>query len=131
MWILFLKHLNGKYTPKWKKSFWLSLGCFNFVRGEMAERSIAAVLKTVDCYRSGGSNPSLSAERDKPLFKAVCPFSLKFKAPCRSAISENFIFHFRSKCTTLTVINNSGRKEQFLQSFFRLNTAWCPCSIEF
>ncbi len=30
--------------------------------GEMAEWSIAAVLKTVDCNRSGGSNPSLSAE---------------------------------------------------------------------
>ena len=27
----------------------------------MAEWSIATVLKTVDCYRSGGSNPSLSA----------------------------------------------------------------------
>jgi hypothetical protein len=27
----------------------------------MAERSNAAVLKTVDCNRSGGSNPSLSA----------------------------------------------------------------------
>ena len=32
-----------------------------FAPGEMAERSIAAVLKTVDCKRSGGSNPSLSA----------------------------------------------------------------------
>ncbi len=29
--------------------------------GEMAERSNAAVLKTVDCHRSGGSNPSFSA----------------------------------------------------------------------
>ena len=29
---------------------------------ELAERSNAAVLKTVDCNRSGGSNPSLSAE---------------------------------------------------------------------
>jgi CRP-like cAMP-binding protein len=29
---------------------------------EMAERLNAAVLKTVDCYRSGGSNPSLSAK---------------------------------------------------------------------
>ena len=28
----------------------------------MAEWSIAAVLKTVDCQRSGGSNPSLSAK---------------------------------------------------------------------
>ena len=33
-----------------------------FCPGEMAERSNAAVLKTVDCYRSGGSNPSLSAK---------------------------------------------------------------------
>ena len=30
--------------------------------GEMAERSNAAVLKTVDCNRSGGSNPSFSAK---------------------------------------------------------------------
>ena len=30
--------------------------------GEMAEWSNAAVLKTVDCNRSGGSNPSFSAE---------------------------------------------------------------------
>ena len=34
---------------------------YNFDPGEMAEWSNAAVLKTVDCYRSGGSNPSLSA----------------------------------------------------------------------
>ena len=39
--------------------FWLSL------TGEMAERSNAAVLKTVDCNRSGGSNPSFSAEFGK------------------------------------------------------------------
>ena len=32
--------------------------------GEMAERSIAAVLKTVDLRGSGGSNPSLSAEKN-------------------------------------------------------------------
>ena len=31
--------------------------------GEMAEWSIAAVLKTVDCNRSGGSNPSFSAKK--------------------------------------------------------------------
>jgi hypothetical protein len=36
-----------------------------FAPGEMAEWSIAAVLKTVDCNRSGGSNPSLSAEENK------------------------------------------------------------------
>ena len=33
----------------------------NFAPGEMAERSIAAVLKTVEGNTSGGSNPSLSA----------------------------------------------------------------------
>ena len=33
--------------------------------GEMAERSIAAVLKTVDLRGSGGSNPSLSAFKVK------------------------------------------------------------------
>ena len=32
--------------------------------GEMAEWSIAAVLKTVEGHTSGGSNPSLSAKSD-------------------------------------------------------------------
>ena len=32
-----------------------------FAPGEMAEWSNAVVLKTIDCNRSGGSNPSLSA----------------------------------------------------------------------
>ena len=34
---------------------------FTFAPGEMAEWSIAAVLKTVELRGSGGSNPSLSA----------------------------------------------------------------------
>lgn len=34
---------------------------FSIFRGEMAEWSIAAVLKTVEVRASGGSNPSLSA----------------------------------------------------------------------
>ena len=34
-----------------------------FVPGEMAEWSIAAVLKTVELRGSGGSNPSLSAKK--------------------------------------------------------------------
>lgn len=36
-------------------------GSSYFCGGELAEWSNAAVLKTVDCQRSGGSNPSLSA----------------------------------------------------------------------
>jgi hypothetical protein len=34
-----------------------------FCSGELAEWSIAAVLKTVDLHGSGGSNPSLSANQ--------------------------------------------------------------------
>ena len=37
-----------------------------FCRGEMAERSNAAVLKTVEVQASGGSNPSLSAKSKSP-----------------------------------------------------------------
>jgi hypothetical protein len=36
---------------------------YTFVPGEMAEWSNAAVLKTVGCNSSGGSNPSLSASK--------------------------------------------------------------------
>ena len=44
----------------------------------MAERSNAAVLKTVDCNRSGGSNPSFSAEFGKPFkYKASRFFLIK------------------------------------------------------
>ena len=38
-------------------------GKFSTIRGEMAEWSIAAVLKTVEVRASGGSNPSLSADK--------------------------------------------------------------------
>ncbi len=37
----------------------------NHKQGEMAEWSIAAVLKTVEGHTSGGSNPSLSATTTK------------------------------------------------------------------
>ena len=48
--------------------------------GELAEWSNAAVLKTVDLHGSGGSNPSLSANKSKngvkftwtPFFVFVC-----------------------------------------------------------
>jgi hypothetical protein len=35
----------------------VTLQDYYFAPGELAEWSIAAVLKTVDCYRSWGSNP--------------------------------------------------------------------------
>ena len=51
--------------------------------GEMAEWSNAAVLKTVDLNGSGGSNPSLSAEKwltdtCKPLFLFNIPKNIPF-----------------------------------------------------
>ena len=42
--------------------------------GEMAEWSNAAVLKTVDCNRSGGSNPSFSAKENPQLMLWVFYF---------------------------------------------------------
>ena len=47
--------------------------------GEMAEWSIAAVLKTVELRGSGGSNPSLSAETENKAVKSA--FRLGVKAP--------------------------------------------------
>ena len=44
----------------------------------MAERSIAAVLKTVDLRGSGGSNPSLSAENTNPLNNKDMKKAMKF-----------------------------------------------------
>ena len=52
-----LRTINrGKDLAEWKIRA-------TFVSGKMAEWSIAAVLKTVELRGSGGSNPSLSAER--------------------------------------------------------------------
>ncbi len=50
-----------KVEKKNKKEACRSKKNITFAPGEMAERSNAAVLKTVDCNRSGGSNPSFSA----------------------------------------------------------------------
>ena len=47
-----------------QKKIWKIKLLAYFCSGEMAEWSIASVLKTEDCHRSGGSNPSLSAESD-------------------------------------------------------------------
>ena len=52
---------------------------YTFALGEMAEWSIAAVLKTVELRGSGGSNPSLSAERKNEAFRKA--FKKQVKAP--------------------------------------------------
>ena len=62
---------------------------------EMAEWSNAAVLKTVDCNRSGGSNPSLSAERLQitdlqPFFMSIS-YILRLKSLFLGGIYKEFI----------------------------------------
>lgn len=53
--------------------------------GEMAEWSIAAVLKTVDCNRSGGSNPSFSAKKNRNF-----RFGFLFSKSAKSLLLRNF-----------------------------------------
>ena len=54
-------------------------------KGEMAEWSIAAVLKTVELRGSGGSNPSLSAKRLQNDSKMVVREAFKTKGNrCRT-----------------------------------------------
>ena len=61
---------NVFFVSKNEKAFYI---CIRIQRisdetsGEMAEWSNAAVLKTVDCNRSGGSNPSFSAKGNPQL----------------------------------------------------------------
>ena len=49
------------YSAAWDEYFLEIRKFLYFCSGEMAEWSIAAVLKTVEVQASGGSNPSLSA----------------------------------------------------------------------
>ena len=57
---------------KLQKNLVIKKKCSTFVPGEMAEWSIAAVLKTVELRGSGGSNPSLSAKE-----KRICGSCVK------------------------------------------------------
>ena len=75
----------------------------------MAEWSIAAVLKTVDCNRSGGSNPSLSA--NKPAYIAgflvftrfIALFYVFLPVPY-SAIFYQFFDTFLKKVSNLLIL---------------------------
>jgi hypothetical protein len=57
-----LSAVFGKIKKKIPQSLARMFGLSTFAPGEMAEWSIAAVLKTVEGQTSGGSNPSLSAQ---------------------------------------------------------------------
>ncbi len=62
------------FDPSW---LWNQKKCiFAATIGEMAERSNAAVLKTVEGHTSGGSNPSLSADHvGTKDFSSLCSFN--------------------------------------------------------
>src|SRR5438046_7368753 len=78
----------------------------------MAERSIAAVLKTVEVYTSGGSNPSLSAQMK--VFGLIgrnihYSFSNKY-------FSENFLKkNIRNSIYKLFDIENIKKLKEFLR----------------
>ena len=62
-------------------------------QGEMAEWSIAAVLKTVEGHTSGGSNPSLSAaSNNKPAEIQRVFFYHKLLVPQMGAHSNKAVF---------------------------------------
>ena len=59
----------------------------------MAERFKAAVLKTVDCNRSGGSNPSLSATMPTPqlaIGQTILPQTPRHRSSFRTAAWVGF-----------------------------------------
>jgi hypothetical protein len=64
-----------------RKKFGRLAGDPNFAPGEVAEWSIAAVLKTVEGYTSGGSNPSLSARPNQ----------------CTRSFAAGFLFEVRER----------------------------------
>ena len=60
-------------------------------QGEMAEWSIAAVLKTVELRGSGGSNPSLSAKWLQDDFKMVVKTAFKISVNrCKTYTYNDF-----------------------------------------
>ena len=66
-------------------------GKFSTIRGEMAEWSIAAVLKTVEVRASGGSNPSLSAKWLQDDFKMVVKIAFKISVNrCKTYTYNDF-----------------------------------------
>ena len=68
---------RGKYLVEPKN-------CSTFALGEVAEWSIAAVLKTVELRGSGGSNPSLSARtlEYRAFAQSTPDFTPKCKVGC-------------------------------------------------
>ena len=81
---------NRLQIVKKKESSWFQMkknSTFAAVFGEMAERSNAAVLKTVEGHTSGGSNPSLSAKRELTEYAQHAPY-LFSRDKCGSSLTH-------------------------------------------
>jgi hypothetical protein len=82
----------------------------NFAPGEVAEWSIAAVLKTVEGYTSGGSNPSLSAFLQTTAYQFITKVFDKQKSPQPSRL------YFPVSCNSTSY----ELKIDLIDSIFRL-----------
>ena len=82
--------------------------------GEMAEWSIAAVLKTVELRGSGGSNPSLSAKRLQSDCKMVITEAFKTRGNrCRTRSYNDFSLYSVHRLDGLPLGSNSHQSVKF------------------
>ena len=82
--------------------------------GEMAEWSIAAVLKTVELRGSGGSNPSLSAKRLQNDCKMVITEAFKTRGNrCRTRSYNDFSLYTIHRLDGLPLGSNSHQSVKF------------------
>ena len=82
--------------------------------GEMAEWSIAAVLKTVELRGSGGSNPSLSAKRLQSDCKMVVTGAFKTRGNrCRTRSYNDFSLYAVYRLDGLPLGSNSHQSVKF------------------
>src|SRR5690606_6863524 len=94
---IYLNTFCGKNIPtKFSFSFCRFSSQPYFCAGEMAERSNAAVLKTVEVKASGGSNPSLSAEpHNKLYFQQVMRFFYAKGKTFPNGFLKTFLIFYR------------------------------------
>ena len=101
-----------------------------FCGGEMAEWSIAAVLKTVEGYTSGGSNPSFSAKTKNPALSGI--FLLTFISQNQSQLPKNYWTSFFRLFESLFLRQNQKSHVEWvfflIQFWFYFQTN--PCYIK-
>ena len=77
----------------------------------MAEWSIAAVLKTVDCQRSGGSNPSLSASS-----RYIRDFFMPFYTYILRSLKDNRFYYGHTSDLNIRLQNHNKGKVRSTKS---------------